>query len=135
MQGNYPSFDFKEHLFLLYKCKSCNLFAVPATVFIGLLLALPVTMIIIGKWTFLSSILFSLFVYMNITANLYSVQFFFLYNIYSCETFIPRYQRITLSITHDWVIIKEIHNHKEFLLFPHDMTDNDFVVERYMQDF
>lgn len=30
---------------------------------------------------------------------------------------------------------KEIHNHKEFLLFPHDMTDNDFVVERYMQDF
>lgn len=74
--------------------------------------------------------------------NLYSIQFFFLYNIYSCETFIPRYQRITLSITHDWINVlhkgrlsKEIHNHKEFLLFPHDMTDNDFVVKRYMQDF
>lgn len=69
MQGNYPSFNFREHFCLLYECKSCNLFAVPATVFIGLLLALPVTMIIIGKLTFLSSILFSLFVYMNITAK------------------------------------------------------------------
>lgn len=107
MQGNYPSFNFREHFFLLYKCKSCNFFAVPATVFIGLLLALPVTMIIIGKWTFLSSILFSLFVYMNITAKsaeddihtqLIQYTVFLLVQYLFLWTFIPRYQRITLSI-------------------------------------
>lgn len=115
MQGNYPSFNFREHFCLLYKCKSCNFFAVPATVFIGLLLALPVTMIIIGKLTFLSSILFSLFVYMNITAKsaeddihtqLIQYTVFLLVQYLFLWTFIPRYQRITLSITHDWINIK-----------------------------
>lgn len=144
MQGNYPSFNFREHFCLLYKCKSCNFFAVPATVFIGLLLALPVTMIIIGKLTFLSSILFSLFVYMNITAKsaeddihtqliqytvFLLVQYLFLWNFYSSIS------KNNIKHQHKGRLSKEIHNHKEFLLFPHDMTDNDFVVERYMQDF
>lgn len=60
---NYPSFNFREHFCLLYKCKSCNFFAVPATVFIGLLLALPVTMIIIGKLTSFIDFIFSFRVY------------------------------------------------------------------------